>query len=119
MSRAFNDFDGNEGGRLAGRIFFFLMFLEPTMNGAGRATDFSCDLGYGGMGSTDLSNGLLLDFGTVTNAGHEELNVRKSTLQYRQICTVSKDAVPGRVTSNRRGFPFFTAVFKSPGMFQV
>jgi hypothetical protein len=33
-------------------------------------------LGDGGVGIADLSNGLLLDLGTVANSGHGELKVR-------------------------------------------
>ena len=76
MGRTINNFDGNEGRRLAGLFFCLLMFLEPTMNGVGSATDISCDLSNGGAGIPHSPNGLLLDFGTITNTRHDELKMK-------------------------------------------
>ena len=80
MSRTINNLDGNEGRRLAGLFFCLCMFLEPTVDGMGSTTDFSCDLSNGGVAITDSPNGLLLDFSTVTDTGHEELKVNTNLL---------------------------------------
>ena len=80
MSRTINNFDGNEGRRIDGLFFCILMFLEPTMNSAGSTTNFSCDLRNGGEGISDSPNGLLLDFGTITNVGHDELKMKTNLL---------------------------------------
>ena len=76
MSRTINNFDGNEGRRIAGLFFCLLMFLEPTVDGMGSATDISCDLSNGGVGISDSPNGLLLDFSTVTDTRHDELKMK-------------------------------------------
>ena len=121
MSRTINNFDGNEGRRIAGLFFCLLMFLEPTVDGMGGTTDFSCDLSNGGVGISDSPNGLLLDFSTVTDTRHDELKMKTNltfnidkNLQMKKTLFVERIPLLRHFTALSQNFPRIGIYKESP-----
>jgi len=76
-----NEVDGNEccfACLIGGRSILLLVFLEPAMKGAGRATDFLGDLGDRCMRIENAVEGVLSSFGTVTSTGHGKSGIKST-----------------------------------------